>query len=274
VGFSRLNRNLVRYAVLAGLAAGAGVAQAAESSAPCGVTAVASATVAAIVDERTLRLADGHMVQLAGLVSLVDAGDPAAAEVNAARARAELARLAHGKALALEDLGENRYGWRVVLATIATEPAGRTLQEQLIAAGHGLVTTRIERPGCSGHLLAAERRARAARLGLWANPHDLVRDARTHAAIAALRGRFLLVEGAVRSVNDRGATVYINFGRRWSEDFTVTIAKPNMRSFAAAGLDPQMLTGHRVRIRGWVDTRGGPWIEATEPAQIEFADSE
>jgi hypothetical protein len=80
------------------------------------------------------------------------------------------------------------------------------------------------------------------------------------------------VEGTVLSVNDRGSTVYVNFGRRWSEDFTVTIAKRNVRSFTAAGLDPLKLAGRRVRIRGWVDERGGPWIEAIRPEQIELAD--
>jgi hypothetical protein len=80
-----------------------------------------------------------------------------------------------------------------------------------------------------------------------------------------------VVEGTVLSVNDRGATVYVNFGRRWSEDFTVTIAKRNARNFVAAGLDPRTLAGQRVRVRGWVDERGGPWIEAIRPEQIELA---
>ena len=30
--------------------------------------------------------------------------------------------------------------------------------------------------------------------------------------------------------------------------------------------------GRRVRIRGWVEQRGGPWVEATRPEQIELAE--
>jgi hypothetical protein len=66
----------------------------------------------------------------------------------------------------------------------------------------------------------------------------------------------------------------VNFGRRWTEDFTVTILKRNERKFAAAGLEPKRLSGKRVRVRGWIEERGGPWIEATHPEQIELTGRE
>ena len=74
------------------------------------------------------------------------------------------------------------------------------------------------------------------------------------------------------SVRESGGTIYVNFGRRWSEDFTVTIAKRNERAFTAAGLEPKSLAGRRIRVRGWIEERGGPWIEATRPEQIEVAE--
>ena len=63
-----------------------------------------------------------------------------------------------------------------------------------------------------------------------------------------------------------------NFGRRWTRDFTVTIPKRHRREFAAAGVDPKKLEGHRIRVRGWIEQRGGPVIEAEAPEQIEFAE--
>jgi hypothetical protein len=74
----------------------------------------------------------------------------------------------------------------------------------------------------------------------------------------------------------------VNFGRRWSEDFSVTIQKRNERNFAAAGLDVKGLAGRRVRVRGWVEARGSagsntggsPWIEAARPEQIEITGTE
>ena len=68
------------------------------------------------------------------------------------------------------------------------------------------------------------------------------------------------------------ATIYVNFGRRWSEDFTVTVPKRNERSFTAAGLPLKKLAGQRVRVRGTIEERGGPWIEALAPEQIEIAE--
>jgi hypothetical protein len=90
--------------------------------------------------------------------------------------------------------------------------------------------------------------------------------------VLAQRGRFTLVEGKVLSVRESGGTVYVNFGRRWSEDFTVTALKRNERNFAAAGLELKRLAGRHVRVRGTVEERGGPWIEATRPEQIEIAE--
>jgi hypothetical protein len=66
----------------------------------------------------------------------------------------------------------------------------------------------------------------------------------------------------------------VNFGRRRSGDITVTVLKRNERSFAAAGLDLKALAGRRIRVRGWIEQRGGDrgWIEAERPEQIERED--
>ena len=122
--------------------------------------------------------------------------------------------------------------------------------------------------------LRRETLARKAKLGLWASSYYDLLNADDPADVLAERGRFALVEGKVLSVRESGATIYVNFGRRWTEDFTVTILKRNERNFTAAGLEPKKLAGRRIRVRGWIEERGGPWIEATRPEQIEFADRE
>ena len=83
-----------------------------------------------------------------------------------------------------------------------------------------------------------------------------------------------MVEGKVLSVRESGATIYVNFGRRWAEDFTVTILKRNERRFSASGLSLRKMTGRHVRVRGTVEERSGPWIEVTNPEQIELAGNE
>ncbi len=52
-----------------------------------------------------------------------------------------------------------------------------------------------------------------------------------HDAILNDLGRFAVVEGKVLSVRESGNLIYVNFGRRWSEDFTVTIAKRHQAGF-------------------------------------------
>ena len=99
-----------------------------------------------------------------------------------------------------------------------------------------------------------------------------MRNTEDPAGILAVRGRFAVVEGKVLSVRESGGTIYVNFGRRWSDDFTVTVAKRNERSFTAAGLPLKRLAGQHVRVRGTIEERGGPWIEATRPEQIEIAE--
>jgi hypothetical protein len=96
--------------------------------------------------------------------------------------------------------------------------------------------------------------------------------AENFARLAAETGHFALVEGKVLSVHQSGATLYLNFGRRWTKDFSVIILRRNRRKFAAAGIVPRQLQGRRIRVRGWIERRGGPLIEADAPEQIEPLD--
>ena len=236
---------------------------AAEGNTGCRPEPVAAGTVQTISDGRSFTLAGGREVRLAAIE--VPAGEGTDA------ARAALATLIGGKDIGLKHVGErDRYG-RIVAYAFAAERA-ESVQQSLVAQGRARVAARVGDAGCSAGLLAAERAARAARLGLWADPYYGIRRAEHPNEVLAERGRFTLVEGKVLSVRESGATIYVNFGRRWSEDFTVTVQKRSERAFAAAGLELKNLTGRHVRVRGFVEERGGPWIEASRPEQIEIAE--
>ena len=77
------------------------------------------------------------------------------------------------------------------------------------------------------------------------------------------------VEGRVLDTGNARGRIFLNFGRDWRTDFTVTIPSAARRDFVNAGLDPDSLAGLRIRVRGWVRSRDGPMIEATHPEQIE-----
>jgi hypothetical protein len=142
----------------------------------------------------------------------------------------------------------------------------------MLALGHARVSADVGVPACAAALFAAEHAARAGSFGLWGDPYYVIQQAEIPVKVLAERGKFTLVEGKVLSVRERRGTIYVNFGRRWSEDFTVTILKRNERAFTAADTELKKLTGRKIRVRGFIEERGGPWIEATRPEQIELAE--
>jgi hypothetical protein len=92
------------------------------------------------------------------------------------------------------------------------------------------------------------------------------------AAELGQEGRFAVVEGKVASARESGGMIYMNFGRRRSQALTITILKRRERSFAADRLQPDRLADLKLVVRGLVEQRPGPRIEATRPAQIEIAE--
>jgi endonuclease YncB( thermonuclease family) len=230
----------------------------------CRPATFASGIASRIVDGRTFVLQDGREVRLAGI-------EIPAEVAAAAQARRQLEALLADKAVVLKGLPDrDRYGRLVAQVFVAESGSESWVQPELVAAGHARLAARVGDRACAAALVVHERAARRTMLGLWSDPYYGLRRAEEPAAVAAERGRFAIVEGNVLSVRESGGTIYVNFGRRWSEDFTVTIAKRNERTFAAAGLEPKTFAGRRVRVRGWIEERGGPWVEATRPEQIEL----
>jgi endonuclease YncB( thermonuclease family) len=232
--------------------------------------------VANVTDGRTLVLADGRTVRLALIeVPPAPSQGAAATQEGAAAARAgsaALARLVTENNILLSPLGVDRHNRVLARVYLARNGQPQSIEVELLAAGHAFVSPYAGNQNCMAELKAAERKARAAKLGLWGDPYYAAKDAGDPAAVLAARGRFAIVEGRVVSVRESGGTIYVNFGRRWSEDFTVTILKRNGRLFAESGLEPKSLAGRRVRVRGVIEERGGPWIGAVAPGQIEIAD--
>ena len=118
-------------------------------------------------------------------------------------------------------------------------------------------------------LTAAEATGRQARKGTWAEP-AAIKNAESPGDILAGIGRFTMVEGKVLSVRQAGATTYLNFGPNWTRDFAVTISRRMLPAFEAAGISVKSLENRRIRVRGWVEARGGPRIEVLHPGQIEL----
>jgi hypothetical protein len=164
----------------------------------------------------------------------------------------------------------DRYGRVLAFATVSGAPD--TLQEKLLASGEARVSARVGSRTCADRLLALEDQARKARLGLWANPNFALLRAEPGRWMDTERGRFVLVEGKVLSVRQSGGTIYVNFGQRYTRDFAVMIPRRLQAGFRAAERDPFGFTGRHLRVRGWLERRTGPVIEAMAPEQIEVLD--
>ena len=244
-------------------------------STSCRFEPAGTGKVRAITDGRSFTLEDGREIRLAGIeVPLLPGpGDLGAGAKAGLAARAALESIIAGQNVELRqnDVAD-RYGRMPALVYVTQGMSLESVAHELLAKGFARVSAHVGERPCADELLARERAARQAKLGLWGEPYYVIVAAESGAELVAERGHFMLAEGKVWSVRESGGTIYVNFGRQWSQALTVTILKRNERMFAAAGIEPKRLENRRVRVRGWVEERNGPRIEATRPEQIEIAE--
>jgi endonuclease YncB( thermonuclease family) len=224
----------------------------------CSFEAHGEGNVSAVIDARTVRMDDGREVRLVGI------------EAVAADGAAALGALLAGRKVALrgETDAPDRYGRQP--AFVFVDSADTSVQGLLLAQGEALVSATVADKACAKELAAAEATARQAKRGIWADP-AVIKNAESPGDILVRIGQFTVVEGKVLSVRQAGSLTYINFGRRWTRDFAVTISRRMVPAFEAAGIDPKSLENKRIRVRGWIEARGGPRLEALRVGQIELA---
>ncbi|MET0971219.1 MAG: thermonuclease family protein [Tardiphaga sp.] len=251
---ARLRRSLP--SLLAGLGMMA-LSQASRAT-TCALPLQGEGRVAAVIDSRTLRLDDGSEIRLAGI-------EPAA---RATEAQAALSNLVAGRDVRLhgDTDSPDRYGRQQ--AFVFTADDALSVQGRLLGAGAALMAGNIADKACAAELATAEREARRGKRGIWVN-NDVIKNTESPGDILFDMGRFALVEGRVRSVRQLGTVTYLNFGRRWTQDFAVIIPRRMMAAYEQAGITLKSLERQRIRVRGWVERRGGPRIEVSRVGQIE-----
>jgi endonuclease YncB( thermonuclease family) len=236
------------------------VAAAADSAiaAPCSFEPQGEGRVSAVIDTRSFRMDDGREVRLAGIETVTTDGGAA------------LSALVAGRSVTLrgESDAPDRYGRQP--AFVFVEQAAASVQHQLLAQGDALLSGTVADRACAAELLAAEATARLTRRGVWAGS-TAIKNAERGDDILTRIGQFTVVEGKALTVRQAGAVTYINFGRRWTRDFAVTISTRVMRTFEAAGISLKSLENKRIRVRGWIEARPGPRIEVLQAGQIEMA---
>jgi endonuclease YncB( thermonuclease family) len=254
------------FSLLAGIGMCALAAtQAHTQEARCAGEVITQGRVSSIIDGRSLTLQDGRTVRLAGVEDTVSG-----ISVKTAQQSALEALVGDRDVMLRGNPKTDRYGRLVGFVFISGQD--QPVQATLVEAGHLAVTAPVDDSACAVVLRAREFQARQAKRGIWAEPAAL-KNAEMPGDILTLVGRFVVVEGRVVSVREAGATLYINFGRRWTQDLAVTISRRNVAAFEAAGVPVKSLERKRILVRGWVEQRGVPRLHASWPGQIETADT-
>jgi endonuclease YncB( thermonuclease family) len=254
-------------------------ATAAEVGPTCsGLEAGPTRTVTRILDGETVALDDGRELRLIGALAprAIDADAEAGAWPAEAAATEALRALVLGRSVELRFGGErrDRYG-RLLAQAFLIEGEGRrwvqgVLLQQGLARAYALAGSRGRR--CSAELLAAERPARQARLGLWAEAAYQVRSADKPAELVRYRATFQVVQGVIVRVGQTRGRIYLNFDRNWRRGFSGSLRRGDASLLLGtyAG-NPRALEGRRVRVRGWIGERGGaPVIDLSVAGAVEI----
>ncbi len=122
---------------------------------------------------------------------------------------------------------------------------------------------------CNSLYKEAEEKARQAKRGIWSTPGAVIK-ATDETALAAHVGLHTVVEGRVTATGTTREWIYLNFGSRWSEDFTILVAPRDFVPIFGNGLDPAMLQGTVMRVRGVVREEGGPAIFARTAEDVTW----
>lgn len=137
----------------------------------------------------------------------------------------------------------------------------------LIRAGAGYARPVAGDGACRTARLAAEEAARGARRGLWAE-RGAIAQANDEAAMAIRAGLFTVAEGRVLAAGGARERIYLNFGASWRQDFTVMIAREDFATILGDSLQPAMLRGTLIRVRGVVREDGGPAMTVRQAGEI------
>ncbi len=225
-------------------------------------------TVSEVVNPLTVKLEDGRLVDLAGLdypdLDFYDPGDLAVT--------------------AQEILNDFLKGQKVTIYQTATTAKGRVnrmnhhiahlvrnkdgvwVQGMLLSLGVARVRTTKYNPEMATQMLALENKARQEKAGLWAMEKYAIltpEQAKEHI------GSYQVVEGVVNSVSMHRNKLYLNFGHNWKDDFTIGISAFDERDFKQHKFEPRRWSGKKIRVRGWVESYNGPYIEIDHPERVE-----
>lgn len=140
------------------------------------------------------------------------------------------------------------------------------IQATLIAEGLARVRTTPENKEQYLKMLELEKSARDKKLGLWSIPMNTVL---TPTTASQNINNFVIVEGQIYATAQNKESIFLNFTSDWKTDFSIGIPAKLRKDFSKLRIDPMSLKGKTVRVRGWMRSYNGPYIELDHAEQLE-----
>ena len=186
-------------------------------------------TVKRIIDPQTIQLSNGKIVSLVGLrfpdFNGQQVGDLALTAQKVLKDMLEQEKVILHLTPKKNWGRTNRMGH--ILAHIERQSDGAWVQGALLRLGLAQVMTGQRNPELAEQMYALEEEARKEKLGLWENATIIkAEDTPNHL------NSYQIIEGRVESVANKNNRIYINFGKDWRTDFTISIKSEDKRHFS------------------------------------------
>ena len=242
----------------------------------CTLEAGPTRSVVRVIDAETVLLDDDEEVRLIGALAprSPDLRPDAQSWPPEQDTAAALRDLVVGRSVELATSGraKDRYG-RLLAHLFLDDNGDRVwVQGRLLSTGHARAYGLPDSFACARELLAHERVARAAGIGLWANAAYATRKADDGGKLLRYRNSYQIVEGSVVRVKAAKARTYLDFGRDWRTDFSAGIDGKILRANPEWAKTLAGLEGRKVEVRGWIEYRSGPYIAIEDPSQLPVID--
>ncbi len=226
------------------------------------------AKVSEVVNPITVKLEDGRFIHLAGLdfpdLDFYESGDLAVTTQKILEDFLKNKKVVIYQTKSKDKGRVNRMGHKI--AHLVRIDNNVWTQGLLLSLGVARVRTTQYNPEMAAQMLSLENQARINKSGLWnMDEHKILTPEQAQDHI----GSYQIIEGKVQNASLRKNKLYLNFGNNWRDDFTVAISAFNLKKFIRKKIDPKSWNGKLIRVRGWIRSYNGAYIEIDHPERFE-----
>ncbi|WP_306258958.1 hypothetical protein [Pararhizobium sp. IMCC21322] len=239
--------------------------------AECGLKPNEPGTIVAADSTGDLSLQDGRKLKLAG-VRIAASPNPLADLVGQTIVPYPAAK------------GPDRTGFTPAHILLSAETDNQPpvwLQQKLLQQGNAFIYIYPDQISCASALRSSEETARQSGTGIWnldllhPTPISIPKDTQSfflgtagHFDADRAVGHYGIIRGLVLSTGSAGRWRYLNFGRNYTEDFTVRLTANVEKRLSEHGFTLKGLKDRTIEVRGIVQSNGGPLVDVFDTAQI------